>query len=281
MISFVPLADRSLPLLAAKASDRQRGCSVNRSVCPCDTENQIFGCWVVMNKHLPVFIPHPRVGLALRLIKGTFFHVCLFCQSPGFFPSFPTPQVGFGLGGSSCRTKLLHATTKSAEVGWKLVDYGGLMSCVGRGEASGNTEWVKLTSGTGRRKPEVQKRHRGGTYVLSVTSSAVYSSWRDVSRSKTWFRSHMPFSLLSEEVKTSLGQEKEETRSWCIVWEIKQGLMHSLGLATMPFLPASLLQAEGGFCISLTILRVCVWTSGQGSLAYLRLYFHNHAHLHN
>lgn len=76
-----------------------------------------------MNKYLPVFIPHPRVGLALRLIKGTFF-VCVFVLSVSrvFSPSFPTPQVGFGLGGRSCRTKLLHATTKSAEVDWGLAD---------------------------------------------------------------------------------------------------------------------------------------------------------------
>lgn len=168
-ISFLPLADRSLPLLAAKASDRQRGCSVNRSVCPCDTENQIFGCWVVMNKHLPVFIPHPRVGLALRLIKGTFFHVCLFCQSPGFFPSFPTPRVGFGLGGRSCRTKLLHATTKSAEVGWRLADYGGLMSCVGREEASLE---IQNESSSLLGQGEENLKYRRGTEEVPVCSQS-------------------------------------------------------------------------------------------------------------
>lgn len=63
------------------------------------------------------------------------FCVC-FVSLRGFSPSFPSAPVEFGLGGRSCRTKLLHATTKAAEVGWGAADQGDLMSGVGKGEAS-------------------------------------------------------------------------------------------------------------------------------------------------
>lgn len=160
-ISFLPCFSRQ-ERAQVRCKWRHLAGSLNVSVGPWNREKQIFGCWVAMNKYLPVFIPHPRVGLALRLIRWAFFCVC-FVSLQGVFPSFPNPPVGFGLGGRFSRTKLLHVTRKAAEVGWGPADQGGLMSGVGKGEASLNTEWVKLTSGEGRRKPEAEKRRWRGT----------------------------------------------------------------------------------------------------------------------
>lgn len=88
-------ADRSEPRFFGKEGVWH---AASMWVCPWDKEKQIFVCWVVMNKYLPVFIPHPRVGLALRLIKWAFFVFVLALS--GVFPqTFPSPLEGFGLGG--------------------------------------------------------------------------------------------------------------------------------------------------------------------------------------
>lgn len=132
-------------------------------VCPWDKEKQIFVCWVAMNKYLPVFIPHPRVGLALRLIKWAFFVFVLALSR--VFPPWPSPAFRRGLVWEvgACWTKLLHnyqGCRGGMGTGW----LGRINErCGERGGISLNTEWVKLTSGEGRRQPEAEKRRWRGT----------------------------------------------------------------------------------------------------------------------
>lgn len=88
----------------------------------------------------------------------------LFWHSLGFFPRpFPALWRGLVWEVGACWTKLLcnyQGCRGGMGTGW----LGRINEqCGERGGISLNTEWVKLTSGEGRRQPEAEKRRWQGT----------------------------------------------------------------------------------------------------------------------
>lgn len=80
----------------------------------------------------------------------------------------------------------------------------------------------------------------------------------------------MPFSLLSAGVKTSRGQEEEETRSRCIVWEMRLDLMHSPGSSNQAISPSRelvLLLSKTFFSVVVTVFVVVDFMTGKFGLS--------------
>lgn len=222
LLSSPALADESVPRFAGIKGIHHPP----MSVCPRDTEKQILGCWLAINKYLPVFIPHPRVGLALRLIKWV-PSVFVLSVSWGAFPVLSQPSGGVWQGGSDSAAQ---CDKKSCRGGLGTGSSGRFNEqCGERRSISLNTEWVKLTSGEGRRRPgaeEALTRHHmcSQSHPLLFTQAA--GMWAEVKPDL----GHICLSLCSvPESKHPVGKRRRRwgpgalsgrwDRTWCTVLE--------------------------------------------------------------
>lgn len=153
---------------------------IHEWVCALVTQKQIFRCWLAINKYLPVFIPHPRVGLALRLIEWGPFVFVLSVSRGGF--SRPFPALWWGLAGRDGSAAL--CDKKSCRGGLEIDSSGSFNEqCGERRSISLNTEWVKLTSGKWRRRPGAEgalTRHRVCSQSHPLLFTPAAGMWAEV-----------------------------------------------------------------------------------------------------
>lgn len=165
--------------------------------------------------------PTPQGGAGTQVDQMS-LSLVYFC-SDVFFSTIASPPVGFG-GGGRVRNAVwpLRCWGRSGRSNEQCGEWGGISLNLSKILS----KYSESNSPLGKREYNLEQR-RGVDevpYVHSVTSTAVYSSWKDGSRRKAWFRSHQLFSFL--EPKHPLGKRRRwwagalrgwSDRTWCTV----------------------------------------------------------------